>query len=219
MMRRVLLVVLGGLWPALGLLADEPVGVYRGSDTGVTPAFAIAGPWTLDWRVTSEFPELAQVTIRLADGASGDFVAELVQVTGTGDGYRLMPQGGNFRFDVVGVQADWELIVEETDDETAARLLAREKTGAAGREPGALLNEELSDFSGWSAEDERTLILVTRGGGLNVLIRLRADCPGLTSAERVSFVAPMLSDSEAYDSVLLENGTRCYFASVGPTSR
>lgn len=219
MMRGCIVAICGLLAGGVSALADEPVAVYRGSDSGVTGDFTVAGPWTLDWRVTSEFPELAQVTIRLADHDNGDFIAELVQVTGTGDGLRLMPSGGHYRFDVVGVQARWELIVEETDAETAERLLAGRSGQRPVRAPGSLLEDDLSDFSGWSAEDDRTLILASRRGGLNVLVRLRADCPGLSEATRVSFVAPMIRDSDGYDSILLENGTRCYFESVGPTSR
>jgi hypothetical protein len=200
-------------------MADDPLGVYRGSGSAVTAPFSVAGPWTLDWRVMSEFPELAQATIRLADAETGDFIAELAQVTGTADGYRLFPEGGEYRFDVIGVEVDWELIVEETDPETAARLLAGNTGGQTGRAPNEMLSDDLSSFSGWSAEDARTLILVTKAGALNVRIRLRADCPGLTEAASVSFVAPMLKDSESYDSILLEDGTRCYFESVSPTSR
>lgn len=215
MLRRGQLLILTCALGLTNAMADDPLGVYRGSDAGITAPFSVDGPWTLDWRVTSEFPELAQATIRLADAESGDFVAELVQVTGTADGLRLFPTGGTYRFDVIGVEVDWELIVEETDPETAARLLA----GRSDPAPNTLLSDDLSDFSGWSAEDARTLILVTKAGGLNVQIRLRADCPGLTEATSVSFVAPMLKDSDSYDSILLENGTRCYFQSVGPTSR
>jgi hypothetical protein len=41
-------------------------------------------------------------------------------------------------------------------------------------------------------------------------------CPGLNSASVISFVVPMVDRSDQYDSILLEDGTRCYFADVIP---
>ena len=42
-------------------------------------------------------------------------------------------------------------------------------------------------------------------------------CPGLESATVISFVTSVAGSLEDYDSILLEDGTRCYFDRVVPT--
>jgi len=46
---------------------------------------------------------------------------------------------------------------------------------------------------------------------------MAAPCPGLTSAKALSFVSPAGMPGNEYDSVLLDDGTRCYFDRVIPT--
>jgi hypothetical protein len=41
---------------------------------------------------------------------------------------------------------------------------------------------------------------------------------GLKSATAISFVTPVVDGTDEYDSILLEDGTRCYFNSVTPSS-
>jgi hypothetical protein len=42
-------------------------------------------------------------------------------------------------------------------------------------------------------------------------------CPGLSKATALSFVTAFESGVESYNSILLDNGTRCFFNRVVPT--
>ena len=42
-------------------------------------------------------------------------------------------------------------------------------------------------------------------------------CPGLSNAKALSFVTEFDQGVESYNSILLDNGTRCYFNRVVPT--
>jgi hypothetical protein len=49
-------------------------------------------------------------------------------------------------------------------------------------------------------------------------ISFSPNCPGLKAATAISFVTPVVDGADEYDSILLEDGTRCYFNSVTPNS-
>jgi hypothetical protein len=70
-----------------------------------------------------------------------------------------------------------------------------------------------SSFVEWRPVDDETLLLFS-DEGLGWRVAFSPGCPGLKSATVISFVAPVISDDDQYDSILLENGTRCYFDSV-----
>jgi hypothetical protein len=66
-----------------------------------------------------------------------------------------------------------------------------------------------SSFVQWRATDAETLLLFS-DDGLGWRVSFSPECPGLKSAIAISFVAPMTDDNNHYDSILLDNGTRCY---------
>ena len=71
-------------------------------------------------------------------------------------------------------------------------------------------------FDNWSTAGDGTLLLVKDG---NVRWRITfspPDCPGLDAATAISFVSG--GSNPGYDSILLDDGTRCYFGAAIPGS-
>lgn len=72
-------------------------------------------------------------------------------------------------------------------------------------------------FSSWRAVDDETLLLFAEDDATGFRVSFSPACPGLTAAKALSFVTGFDDGIESYDSILLEDGTRCYFKSVVPT--
>ena len=192
---------------------------FTGSDNGRPPAFSVAGPWTLDWSTKSEFPLLdSSFELRLYDEATGEFLGELVEMSGTGSGTKVFEKPGTYRFAVVARSLSWELLVEEISGEQAEKL-KRSATGRtnmldATRERSNLVPE--SSFASWRPDGDATLLLFDKGQQI-WRITFSPPCPGLGSATALSFVMQSADGAVGqYDSILLDDGHRCYFASVVP---
>ena len=71
-------------------------------------------------------------------------------------------------------------------------------------------------FSSWRPESDEALLLFSEDG---VIWRatFTKPCPGLASATAISFMTAPTGGLQEYDSILLEDGTRCMFARVAPT--
>ena len=192
---------------------------FDGSDNGRTTVFSVSGPWLLDWSLRSEFPLLpTNFEMRLHDGESDDFVGTIVQLEGIGRGLKLFDDGGEYRIEIVASNIAWELAISEVSEEHAARL-KRHTFGKPTLQDSvqtALRHVPGQSFTHWQAEGSSALLLFDEGEAVWRATFMQA-CPGLESAEALSFVTPTDGSLEEYDSVLLNNGTRCYFDRVVPT--
>jgi hypothetical protein len=72
-------------------------------------------------------------------------------------------------------------------------------------------------FAEWRPEDNETLLLFNEDHVVVWRISFSPSCPGLKSVQSISFVTPLGDRIDQYDSILLEDGTRCYFANVTPS--
>lgn len=200
------------------LAAAEDIETLTGKDSGRPPAFTVDGPWVLDWSTRSEFPMMASFQMRLYDGESGDYigmVAELIK--GTGSGLRLFEEAGTFQIVIVATSSDWEIRIEEVNEEQAA-VMKRSAEGAPSMLESAHRAARLvpeSSFESWRPEGNDTLLLFSNGDP-GWRISFSPSCPGLESATALSFVMTSGDGMGQYDSILLEDGTRCYFNSVTP---
>lgn len=198
--------------------AAEQLAKFTGENSTSTPEFTVAAPWLLDWTVSSDFPQMAKIDVRLIDASTGEFVGEVIQLSGTGAGLKLFSADGKYRFEVIGTQVDWVFLIE-TIDAARAEELRRASTADEQASPISsavvLLQEDFDKFTGWTYHDERTLVLVGQNG-LGARIEFLGDCDGLESTSRLSFVTGLRAHPRGYNSVLLDDGTRCYFASVRP---
>jgi len=224
-----------GTWPLLSLVipllvfavpagAENLVKTFTGSGPDTTPRFEVEGPWRVDWEAESEHPLLAAFYTNLYDAQSSEYLGFITQLRGTGAGSKLIRESGEFRIGVSGSDVDWTLRIVELGEDEAEALEA-----AAGRPRGVELPPRArpepstlvaaGSFVGWNVVDERTLDLVTGEDGLVLEVTLTEPCPGLTETAEVLFVTPDSGATNVYNSILLDDGTRCYFERVVPQYR
>lgn len=199
-------------------VAQEPLR-FSGDGTERTATFEMEGPWLLDWTATSDTPLMAILEMRLHDGASGEFLGTIAQLQGTGRGLKLFEQGGSYTILVVAGNVRWELDVAPLNEVEAERLKRLSQgTGPTLEESSRRALERVPEgsFSSWRAENAETLLLFGEGG-TGWRVTFARPCNGLVSASAISFVTPAAGTLDAYDSILLEDGTRCRFARAVPT--
>lgn len=189
-----------------------------GKNSGRSHEFTVAGPWTMDWTARSEFPLLASIEVRLYEKPSGDFVGMVAEIKGTGSGLKVFDDVGTFQVVVVGNFVEWDIEIQEIGEEEAAKL-KRSAEGrpsiadAAGR-ASRLVPE--GSFESWRPQSNEVLLLFNEDG-MGWSASFSPACPGLDDATAISFV--MVADDGSvgqYDSILLEDGQRCYFDTVIP---
>lgn len=188
-----------------------------GSDSERPPPFTVDGPWTLDWTTRSEFPLLASIEMRLYDGESGDYLGMIAELKGIGSGFKLFDNAGTFQIVVVGTSVEWEIEISDVDEAQAA-MMKRSADGKPSLQDSAQRLSRLvpeSSFESWRPEGDDTLLLFD-DGGLAWRVSFSPACPKLGAATAISFVMPSGDNIGQYDSVLLEDGTRCFFDSVTP---
>lgn len=189
-----------------------------GKDTAKPPVFSVTGPWTMDWSARSEFPLLASIEIRLHDGETGEFIGDVAEIKGTGSGLKLFEDEGSFQVAVVGTFVEWDITVQEIDEAQAASLKRSATQGPtmveSARQASRLVPE--GSFQSWRPEGNQRLLLFN-DDGIGWRVSFSAVCPGLDSATGLSFVmAADDGDLGQYDSILLDDGTRCHFSEVLP---
>ena len=213
----ILLVVAMASIVAMPIAASDAVR-FTGKGDGRTAVFRTSGPWTLDWSIASDFPLLANFEMRLHDGASGEFMGTVIQLEGTGNGLKLFENGGEFRLSIVASNVAWELEIAEVTGEQAARIKrgADDEPSLQDSSRRTMRQLPIDTFNSWRAIGNDTLLLFD-DGGTGWRVTFAGTCPGLASASAVSFVTSSSGDMNAYDSILLDDGTRCHFDRVIPT--
>lgn len=198
--------------------AAEPLS-YSGNSSGQTQTFKTNGPWLLDWSVRSDTPLGARVEMRLFEVDSGGFRGRILDLNGIGNGLRLFKEGGHFQIEVIATLAEWKIEVSEVEDAQAARLERLSKSGPTFKES---VDETLrlvdgATFNGWRTEDNNTLLLL-QDEVIRWWVTFDQPCLGLSSATSLSFVTQAAGSLAYYNSILLDDGTRCYFSRVTPHS-
>lgn len=189
-----------------------------GKDTAKPPVFSVTGPWTMDWSARSEFPLLASIEIRLHDGETGEFIGDVAEIKGTGSGLKLFEDEGSFQVAVVGTFVEWDITVQEIDEAQAASLKRSATQGTTMVESARRASRSVPEgsFQSWRPEGNQRLLLFD-DDGIGWRVSFSAVCPGLDSATGLSFVmAADDGDLGQYDSILLDDGTRCHFSEVLP---
>ncbi len=216
-MKILISVILMTAMVLLGSVAAADVQKLSGKDSGRPPVFTVDGPWTMDWIARSEFPLLASIDVRLHDGTTGEFIGMIVEIQQPGRGLKLFENAGTFQIVVVGTFVEWDIEIEEISEEQAARL----KRNADGRPSLLDSARQVSNrvpegsFKSWRPQDDENLLLFG-DNGIGWRVTFSPACPGLKSATAISFVSPADDRWGQYDSIMLDDGTRCYFDSVIP---
>lgn len=100
-------------------LAAETVREFRGSRSMNTPEFEVQAPWIIDWRVSGEFAESLAVDVSLVEAGTGVHMGSVLKTKATGNGVRLLREGGRFYFRVASSMAHWTLRVEQLTEAEA----------------------------------------------------------------------------------------------------
>lgn len=204
--------------PAIAAAADEPIRL-SGDESARTAPFEVGGPWLLDWSTRSDYPELTNFEMRLYQAETGEFVGTIVQLEGTGRGLKMFEDAGSYEIEVVSQALHWELLISEidpTDAQALKRLSAGERTLEDAARTAARRVPE-GGFASWRPVGDDTLLLFSEDESRGFRVTFSPPCPGLSSAEALSFITAPGTDVGRYDSILLENGVRCYFAEIVPT--
>jgi len=187
---------------------------YTGEAPGATEDFRMNGPWTLSWVAASEFPQLAFMQMQLVDASTNRFLGLVAQRDGTGHGERLIREPGTYRVVVTGRNVDWTIQVEPVTGDLAKLVTSRPDVESITLvQPETGVSPELvKNASGWHADGEKAILLTT-GDGDTVRITFHGDvaCHGLPDSHNLFFVTAGF-DTDVYNAVMLENGTRCYLA-------
>lgn len=200
---------------ASAVLAETATIRLTGHESSKPPLFTVEGPWVLDWNLRSEFPMLANFEMRLYDGESDEFIGTIAQLEGTGAGLKLFEDDGSYRLEIVAGNVEWEIEISEVSEDQAGKMAraAKGKPSFEDTSRTVLRRVRESSFAEWRPVDDETLLLFS-DDGLGWRATFASTCPGLTSATAISFVAPLTGETTEYDSILLDDGTRCYFDRV-----
>ena len=208
---------------------------FAGDSSTSTDVFRMDGPWLLDWsaRSPSRLPCNYQIwskdgteglpcnfELRLFDPDSGDYIGTIAQLEGEGRGYRLFEAAGNYRIDVVSQHVAWELLVKPITEERAAKLKELTESGPTLEDRSTAAAREVAEdtFASWRPVDDSTLLLFAEDGASGYRVTFTPGCTGLAEATALSFVsASSAGGIERFDSILLDDGTQCYFDRVIPT--
>ena len=191
---------------------DVPIAKFSGHNSEQTVEFDVKAPWLVDFEVNSEFPDLATTVIRLED-TSDQTIGTVAGFRGTGRGLKLFRTSGRYRLDIASETTEWRIEITEISEAWANRLEQMTATARSDRPKSSELQRQVSanSFRGWHAESDRSLIL-TGTGTTNFRVSFGGDgCPGLAAAKTLSFMTPDKGPLDMYDSILLDDGTRCYF--------
>ncbi|MDH4107905.1 MAG: hypothetical protein OEW35_06295 [Gammaproteobacteria bacterium] len=202
----------------LPALADSEIAAFGGEGSGRSEIFTTAGPWMLDWSLSSDFPTIAKFELRLHDGSSGALIGSVIEVEGTGQGSKLFADAGEYQLAVVASSVRWDVRVSEVDEEMAARVVRESEGRQALADRSAIVGRRVGEgtFESWRPIDDSTLLLFGEDGN-GFRIAFDPPCMGLTGATALSFVTARGASAEEYDSILLDDGTRCYFGAVVPS--
>ena len=201
--------------------ADVDAVRFTGNESERTTIFEMGGPWLLDWsgRNKTETALPTNFEMRLHDADSGKFVGTIVQLEGTGRGLKLFENAGSFQIEVVAQNLLWDLQIETVDPQEAERIKRLSEDGPSLDEMAKRKARQVADgsFSSWRPVDDETLLLFAEDDNTGYRVSFSPACPGLTEAKALSFVTAIDGGIDNYDSILLDDGTRCYFKSVVPT--
>jgi len=203
---------------SLPAIAGDEVTSFEGEGSGRSAIFATSGPWMLDWSISSDFPVIAKFEMRLHDGGTGALIGPVIDVEGTGQGSKLFAETGEFQLTVVATGVQWQVRVTEADPEMAARVVRESEGRPTLADRSAMTSRRVGEgtFDSWRPENDSSLLLFD-DDGTGFRVSFDSPCAGLAAATALSFVTARGATAEEFDSVILEDGTRCYFGRVIPS--
>jgi len=203
---------------------------FTGDKTADTGTFEMDSPWALDWSARGKDDMSCSFTmwqkdaaaglpcnfeLRLVDADSGEHLGLIARLVGEGRGYKLFEEPGRYKIDVIAQNISWELMISAVNEQTAAKMKFGPTLGDKALKAATRVPE--GSFESWRPVDDETLLLFAADNAKGFRVTFAEACPGLSEAKALSFVTAIKSRADAYDSILLDDGTRCYFDRVVPT--
>lgn len=190
-----------------------------GQDSATPAAFTVDGPWIMEWSTRSEFPKSASFEMRLREADTGDHLGVITMIKGTGKGQKLFENAGEFQIVIVAASSEWDILIRRVSEQQAA-VIRRQATGTptlldSANRLGRRIPE--GSFESWRPDGDDMLLLF-RDGGIRWKVRFSPPCRGLHESTAISFMTAVTGAANEYDSILLDDGTRCAFDSVIPGS-
>ena len=193
---------------------------FEGDGNDRTPVFEPGSPWMLYWYTQSDNALPKTFELRLYEANSGKYLGTIIQQRIIANGEKLFEDPGRYQVGVVAGNLDWTLVVSEISEEKAARLI-RESKGqptlddTAGRYANQVAE---GSFESWRPVDGQTLLLFSADETQGFRVSFEVPCNGLEEATALTFMSSgMGPDGELYNSIMLDDGTHCTFATVVPT--
>lgn len=205
-------------WQVVQVNAAE-IRRLTGHDSATPAAFEVDGPWILEWSTRSEFPKSASFEMRLRDAVTGDHLGMITAVKGTGKGQKLFEEAGKYQLVIVATGSAWDILIRRVSERQAASI-RRQATGTrtvldTAQQLARRVPED--SFESWRPEGDDVLLLFS-DGNIRWTIRFLSPCRGLDKSTAISFMTAVTGGPGEYDSILLDDGTRCNFDSVTPGS-
>ena len=210
------------LWAAIIVLCyatpvvAQEIQRLTGQDSATPAAFTVDGPWIMEWSTRSEFPKSASFEMRLHDAGTDDYLGMIASVKGTGKGQKLFEDAGEFRLVIVAASSEWDILIRRVSEQQAA-VIRRQATGTptlldSAKRFGRRVPED--SFESWRPGGDDMLLLFR----VRWKVRFSPPCRGLGEATAISFMTAITGAAGEYDSILLDDGTRCGFDNVIPGS-
>jgi hypothetical protein len=199
--------------------ADESDFRFTGDTSDRTAVFETSGPWLLDWSIRKKSGLPTNFEMRLFAADTGEFIGTIAQLEGVGRGLKLFEDAGSFQIQVVAQNLIWDLHIEVVDPETAADTKRLAEVGLSLEDKSKKLARRIPEgsFRSWRPVDDETLLLFAEDGYSGFRVTFEPPCPGLAEATALSFVTALNNGMDDFNSVLLDDGTRCFFKRVFPT--
>ena len=106
-----------------GVSGEELLVEFTGTGNGLTEEFEVAGPWLLDWSITSEYESEAGIEIDLVEAVFLGHKGVVLKARYPGAGTKLFQDKGRLRFRVIANFASWRLRVSKITQEEADAMI------------------------------------------------------------------------------------------------
>jgi len=108
--------------------AEELLREFAGTESTITPAFSVSGPWLLDWRVNSNYSRFMVIDIVLLDGETGFQVGLIKHKKEPDNGLRLFRTGGSYKVRVDSSHTRWQVKIIQISEAEAERYTPRDSS-------------------------------------------------------------------------------------------
>ncbi len=90
---------------------------FRGNKNTTTAEFRVDGPWLLDWRLDTDYEQMAALDISLIEARTGKHIGRVLHTQYRGNGLKLFEEGGVYQLRISSSLARWRIKIEQITPE------------------------------------------------------------------------------------------------------